>query len=215
MTPSVRPYGDRALLLELPDTAAVVACLDRLAADPVASALIEELVPGARTLLVLARPGVDPAHLAAHTPDVFGVDAAVSPRERQGREGREGPEIEIPVTYGGPDLAEVARLSGLGEDEVVAAHTASAWRVAFGGFAPGFAYLTGGDPRLNVPRRDSPRTRVPAGAVGLAGEFSGVYPRVSPGGWQLIGRTDVAMWDLDRDPPALLAAGATVRFVAR
>jgi KipI family sensor histidine kinase inhibitor len=84
--------------------------------------------------------------------------------------------------------------------------------VAFGGFAPGFAYLVGGDPRLQVPRRDEPRTKVPAGAVGLAGEFSGVYPRQSPGGWQLIGRTDVAMWDLDRDPPALLTAGATVRF---
>jgi KipI family sensor histidine kinase inhibitor len=85
--------------------------------------------------------------------------------------------------------------------------------VAFGGFAPGFAYLVGGDPRLQVPRRDSPRTSVPAGSVGLAGEFSGVYPRSSPGGWQLIGRTELAMWDVRRDPPALLVAGATVRFV--
>ena len=116
------------------------------------------------------------------------------------------------MTYDGPDLAEVARLTGLGEDEVVAAHAGTPWRVAFGGFAPGFAYLVGGDPRLQVPRRDEPRTRVPAGAVGLAGEFSGVYPRESPGGWQLIGRTDAVMWDLDRDPPALLAAGLTVRF---
>ena len=91
---------------------------------------------------------------------------------------------------------------------MVAAHTGTPWRVAFGGFAPGFAYLVGGDARLQVPRRDSPRTKVPAGAVGLAGEFSGVYPRESPGGWQLIGTTTVAMWDLDRDPPALLAAGA-------
>ena len=117
------------------------------------------------------------------------------------------------MTYDGPDLAEVARLTGLGEDEIVAAHTGTLWRVAFGGFAPGFAYLVGGDPRLQVPRRDEPRTKVPAGAVGLAGEFSGIYPRESPGGWRLIGRTDVAMWDLDRDAPALLAAGSTVQFV--
>jgi KipI family sensor histidine kinase inhibitor len=107
----------------------------------------------------------------------------------------------------------VGWLTGLGVDEVVEAHTGTEWRVAFGGFAPGFAYLVGGDERLRVPRRDTPRTKVPAGAVGLAGEFSGVYPRASPGGWQLIGRTDLPMWDLDRDPPALLSAGATVRFV--
>jgi KipI family sensor histidine kinase inhibitor len=95
---------------------------------------------------------------------------------------------------------------------VVAAHTGAPWRVAFGGFVPGFAYLAGGDPRLDVPRRDEPRTRVPAGSVALAGEFSGVYPRETPGGWQLIGRTDAALWDIDRDEPALLTAGMTVRF---
>ena len=117
------------------------------------------------------------------------------------------------MTYDGPDLAEVARLTGLDEDEVVAAHTGTPWRIAFGGFAPGFAYLTGGDERLRVPRRDEPRTTVPAGAVGLAGEFSGVYPRSSPGGWQLIGSTDALLWDPDRDPPALLLPGGSVRFV--
>ena len=95
----------------------------------------------------------------------------------------------------------------------MAAHTGPPWRVAFGGFAPGFAYLIGGDPRLRVPRRDRPRPSVPAGAVGLAGEFSGVYPRSSPGGWQLIGTTEAVLWDVDRDPPALLRPGATVRFV--
>ena len=84
---------------------------------------------------------------------------------------------------------------------MVAAHTGTPWRVGFGGFAPGFAYLTGGDPRLKVARRSEPRTSVPAGAVGLAGEFSGVYPRSSPGGWQLIGRTDAVLWDPDREPP--------------
>ena len=111
------------------------------------------------------------------------------------------------VRYDGPDLDEVARLTGLTHAEVVAAHTGTPWRVAFGGFAPGFAYLVGGDPRLHVPRRDRPRPSVPAGSVGLAGEFSGVYPRSSPGGWQLLGTTDAVLWDADRDPPALLAPG--------
>jgi KipI family sensor histidine kinase inhibitor len=118
------------------------------------------------------------------------------------------------VTYDGADLAEVARLSGLTTAQVIAAHTATPLRVGFGGFAPGFAYLVGGDPRLHVPRRAEPRTRVPAGSVGLAGEFSGVYPRESPGGWQLIGRTDAALWDVTRDKPALLTPGMWVQFRA-
>ena len=116
------------------------------------------------------------------------------------------------MTYDGPDLEEVGQLTGLGADGVVAAHTGTPWRVAFGGFAPGFAYLAGGDPRLDVARRDEPRTTVPAGSVGLAGEFSGVYPRPSPGGWQLIGRTDVELWNDERG--ALLQPGGRVRFRA-
>ena len=123
-------------------------------------------------------------------------------------------DVEIDVTYDGADLEEVARLAGITPDEVVAAHTAAPMRVGFGGFAPGFAYLVGGDERLNVPRRADPRTRVPAGSVALAGEFSSVYPRESPGGWQLIGHTDAVMWDIDRDPPALLTPGSWVRFRA-
>jgi biotin-dependent carboxylase-like uncharacterized protein len=125
----------------------------------------------------------------------------------------DGPLVEVGVCYDGEDLAEVARLCRLDAAEVVRAHTAAPWTVAFTGFAPGFAYLSGGDPRLDVPRRAEPRTRIPAGSVGLAGPFSGVYPRVSPGGWQLIGRTGLAMWDLARDEPALLAPGMRVRFV--
>ncbi len=211
ITPRLLPYGDRALLVEVDDVTQVVDLADAVRAGALAE-LVEDVVPGARSVLLVARPGVPLPDLRSRAemgivPDKSVVDRADARQKRQGLS-----TVEIPVTYDGPDLAEVARLTGLGEDEVVAAHTGTTWRVAFGGFAPGFAYLVGGDPRLEVPRRDSPRTKVPAGAVGLAGEFSGVYPRESPGGWQLIGRTDAAMWDLDRDPPALLDAGTTVRF---
>jgi KipI family sensor histidine kinase inhibitor len=106
----------------------------------------------------------------------------------------------------------VARLTGLSVQEVIAAHTGAEWRVAFCGFAPGFAYLSWGDPRLAVPRRSQPRTSVPAGSVALAGEFSAIYPRSSPGGWQLIGHTDTVVFDISREPPALLQPDVTVRF---
>jgi len=203
------PYGDRGLLVEVADIATVVALTDLVRRHPDAAAVLADVVPGARTALLLGRPGIVADRLRAIVPDERQLDAA-----RRGAAG-ESPtrrEVVIPVAYDGPDLATVARLTGLTERGVVAAHTGTPWRVAFGGFAPGFAYLSGGDPRLQVPRRDEPRTSVPAGAVGLAGEFSGVYPRPSPGGWQLIGHTEVVLWDLDRDPPALLAAGTTVRF---
>lgn len=198
----VLAYGDRALLVELEDTDRVVAWAQALRERPLPG--VVDLVPAAATLLVLVDEGAD---VTAVRRGLEGLQVATSERVED-----EGEAIEIPVTYDGPDLADVARLTGLSEREVVEAHTSMTWRVAFGGFAPGFGYLIGGDARLEVPRRDSARTAVPAGAVGLAGEFSGVYPRESPGGWQLIGTTTVAMWDLDRDPPALLRAGARVRF---
>jgi KipI family sensor histidine kinase inhibitor len=115
--------------------------------------------------------------------------------------------------FDGPDLDEVASLTGRTADGVVAALAAAELTVAFTGFAPGFGYLTGLPEDLHVPRRATPRTRVPAGAVGLAGPFAGAYPRASPGGWQLVGRTDAVLFDPDRDPPALLVPGATVRLV--
>jgi KipI family sensor histidine kinase inhibitor len=209
----VVPYGDRALLVELADAAAVVAWVDAISAAPERYELLEDVIAGARTVLLVARPGVAIARLEDVVESgVFGR----RDREKPRLDARKPPiqrEIEIPVTYDGPDLAEVAELTGLAPQDLVEAHTGTPWRVAFGGFAPGFAYLVGGDARLEVPRRASPRTSVPAGSVGLAGEFSGVYPRASPGGWQLIGRTDAVLWDLDRDPPALLGAGAAVRFV--
>jgi KipI family sensor histidine kinase inhibitor len=116
------------------------------------------------------------------------------------------------VVYGGEDLDDVAELAGLSREEVVAAHAGGDYVVAFCGFAPGFGYLTGLDERLHVPRRDSPRKRVPAGAVAVADTFTAVYPRPSPGGWQLIGHTGETLWDTDRDPPALLVPGTRVRF---
>ncbi|MFE3753969.1 allophanate hydrolase subunit 1 [Nocardia tengchongensis] len=121
--------------------------------------------------------------------------------------------VLISVRYDGEDLPEVARLLGLSEAEVVAQHTGAVWRCAFVGFAPGFGYLESPDARLTVPRRTQARTAIPAGAVALAGGYSAVYPRRSPGGWQVIGTTDASMWDVDRNPPALVRAGTPVRFV--
>ncbi|MCA0251891.1 MAG: allophanate hydrolase subunit 1 [Actinobacteria bacterium] len=204
--PGLLPCGPDAILVEPADVAQLPALTDALAGGAVAG--VTEVVPAARTVLVrfgspsaltAGRAALD--HLLATVP-------AVVPVPDPGR------TVTIAVTYDGPDLAEVAELTGLGVDGVVAAHTAAPWRVAFGGFAPGFAYLTGGDPRLQVPRRAEPRPSVPAGSVGLAGEFSGIYPRSSPGGWQLIGRTEAALWEPTREPPALLSPGRWVRFEA-
>jgi KipI family sensor histidine kinase inhibitor len=202
--------GDAALLVETTDIDAVLALDAAVArhADQRRGVWLDvtERVPAARTLLLLTRPGTDLAALAR------AVMAAAADAGRIATEA-DLHTVEVPVRYDGPDLVEVARLTGLSPAGVVAAHTGSPWRVGFGGFAPGFAYLVGGDARLRVPRRSEPRTRVPAGSVGLAGAYSGVYPRESPGGWQLIGSTDVVLFDVDRDPPALLCTGTTVRFV--
>ena len=197
------PYGDRAVLVELGSTAEAVAYATAL--RDLASEAVGEAVPAARTVLVVASADVPLA-------DLRRVLVDVSPD--QGAEDEQGGEVvEVPVVYDGEDLADVAELTGLSSAEVVAAHTGQTWQVAFGGFAPGFGYLIGEDERLHVPRRTESRTRVPAGAVGLAGEYSGIYPRSSPGGWQLIGRTDLVLWDLGRDPVALLSPGVRVRFV--
>lgn len=122
--------------------------------------------------------------------------------------------VILPVTYDGADLAVVAHHLGISVTEVVRRHTGQLWTVAFVGFLPGFAYLHGEHDDLQVPRRDSPRTRVPRGAVALAGRYGGVYPSPSPGGWQLIGHTGVTLFDPDSDRPALLPPGTRVRFVA-
>jgi KipI family sensor histidine kinase inhibitor len=197
---NLMPCGDVGVLIEVDDIDQVLALADALRAGTPAGVL--DIVPAARTVLLTVAPGTD---LGAVRRAVLALE--VEP----GTATADGETVEIPVTYDGPDLAEVAELTGLGVDGVVEAHTGTPWRVAFGGFAPGFAYLVDGDRRLNVARRAEPRTTVPAGAVGLAGEFSGVYPRSSPGGWQLIGRTGATLWDLDSG--AVLQPGGLVRFV--
>ncbi|MDA8369418.1 MAG: allophanate hydrolase subunit 1 [Nocardiopsaceae bacterium] len=198
----IRDCADSGVLVEVGDLDEALALQAALAEEPPPG--VSEIVPAARTVLLRVRPGEGSAEAVA---------AAV--RRLRPHPGRRpsADEVRIPVSYGGADLAEVARLTGLDERGVVAAHTTATWTVAFCGFAPGFGYLVGDDPRLHVPRRPEARVRVPAGAVALAGEFSGVYPRSSPGGWQLIGRTDTVVWDLDRDPPGLLRPGTRVRFV--
>lgn len=201
----IHDYGDRALLLECGSTDEVLAAGAAIRDADLAGVL--DIVPAARTVLVvLAEPAQQAA--ARQRLSALTIDPAVAGTPP------DGADVVIDVIYDGADLAEVAQHTGLTVAAVVDAHVATPWRVGFGGFAPGFAYLVGGDPRLAVPRRAEPRTGVPAGSVGLAGEFSGVYPRDSPGGWQLIGRTEAVLWDIDRTPPALLRPGMWVRFRA-
>ncbi|WP_017599424.1 5-oxoprolinase subunit B family protein [Nocardiopsis lucentensis] len=193
--------ADTGVLVEVADLSEVIALRAALAARPVPG--VTDVVPAARTVLLRVAPGTNTDAVAAAV-TALSLDGA----ERAG----DGGTVTIPVTYDGEDLADVAALTGLTPAEVVRAHTSATWTVAFCGFAPGFGYMVGDDPRLHVPRRSEARTRVPAGSVALAGEFAGVYPRSSPGGWRLIGRTDARVWDLDRDPPGLLRPGVRVRF---
>jgi KipI family sensor histidine kinase inhibitor len=202
MSRRLLPYGADAVLLECADLAETQRLRPAIEQQ---FEQVSEIVPGARSLLLR----LDRVLSAAERQDLLdlpGLD--VPPTDEQ-------ETVTIPVDYSGPDLAAVAEHTGLSPDEVVASHTGQIWTVAFCGFAPGFGYLVGEHERLAVPRRDQPRTTVPTGAVGLAGAFSGVYPRPGPGGWQLIGRTDATLWDLDRDPPALLRPGGRVQFILR
>ncbi|GLY64827.1 5-oxoprolinase subunit PxpB [Amycolatopsis taiwanensis] len=193
--------GDQALLIDTDGIDTVLGLYSALS-DPRPEG-VTELVPAARTLLVRFDPTVIPAE------DLAEVLAGTEPVPAQTMRGE---LIEIPVYYDGADLAEAGRHTGLGRDGVVELHTAAEYTVAFGGFAPGFGYLTGLDPKLHLPRRATPRTHVPAGTVAIAGEFTGIYPWPSPGGWQLLGRTEVSLWDPARHPPALLRPGTRVRF---
>lgn len=194
----VHPVGPDAFLVE-PDHADHVRALyaDLLAALP-----CRDLVPGLATVLVDGP--ADPAALR----DLL---AGWSPRG-SGDEVRSDAVVEVPTTYDGADLDDVARRWGMTRAEAVATHTGTGFVVACCGFVPGFAYCTGLAPELAVPRLDRPRARVPAGSVALAGELTGVYPGESPGGWRLLGRTDLRLWDADRQAPALLTPGTRVRF---
>ncbi|QCR52825.1 allophanate hydrolase [Brachybacterium sp. SGAir0954] len=203
----LRPAGEAAVLAVYPDTADVLGAASAVRA--LAPAALADLVPAERTLLLRGTSGADARTLAAlleHLPPAPAEDAAAQ-------------EVEIPVVYDGEDLAETAALLGLEVPALVTAHTGTLWTAAFGGFAPGFSYLVpqaeGEGPRWQVPRRSSPRTAVPPGSVALAAGYCGVYPRSSPGGWQLVGRADVTLFDPERTPPALLAPGTRVRFRAR
>ncbi|MFI5931021.1 allophanate hydrolase subunit 1 [Actinoplanes sp. NPDC051494] len=195
--------GREAVLAEVGDLDGALALYAALSSAGLPG--VTDLVPAARTVLIRFDPAITSAAQ---------VRAATSALRSAGPGHAYEGSVEIPVVYDGPDLSEVAAHLGVSTDDVVTMHTGSRWTVAFAGFAPGFGYLTGGDPRLDVPRRGSPRTRIPAGSVGLAGRFSGVYPHDSPGGWQLIGSTTSTMWDLDRPEPALLVPGARVTFTA-
>lgn len=202
---TVLDYGDRALMVQCDSTAGVLAWVAALRAAALPG--VVDIVPATRTVLVKLdgprRQGIVRRRLRALR---IGAGTA-APADR-------GPNVVIGVIYDGPDLDEVAGLAGLSTAAVIEAHTSTMWQVGFIGFSPGFAYLVGGDPRLRVPRRPEPRTSVPAGAVALAGEFSAIYPRQSPGGWRLIGRTDAPLWNLDRPNPALLTPGMWVQFRA-
>ncbi|OBG77348.1 MULTISPECIES: allophanate hydrolase subunit 1 [unclassified Mycobacterium] len=202
---TVFDYGDQALMLQCGSTAEVLAWTAALCSAALPGVL--DVVPAARTVLVkladARRQGAIRQRL--RTMHVDAASASAPPTDV---------DVVIDVVYDGPDLAAVAEHTGLTVAQVIEAHTAMPWRVGFSGFAPGFAYLVDGDPRLRVPRRAEPRTAVPAGSVALAGEFSAVYPRRSPGGWQLIGHTDATLWDLERPDPALLTQGGWVRFRA-
>jgi len=198
----VRPAGTRAVLAELAGTGDVLALQALLQEHPLPGQV--DVLAAARTVLVTADSPASARRIAATLPELD----LTTPVQR------DGGLVVIDTVYDGEDLAEVARLTGLGPDGVVAAHTGQLWTVAFAGFAPGFGYLLGEDSALEVPRRSSPRTAVPAGSVALAGTYSAVYPRRSPGGWQLIGHTTARMWDLSRDQPALAAPGQRIQFRA-
>lgn len=201
-------YGAHALLVECADLAEVAALYAELTRrrDAGALAVVHDIVPAERTVLIdgLADPAVL-AKLAADLP-TWSLPAA-EPLARGGQ------TVEIPVRYAAPDLADVAAAWNVSESDVAAIHSAHEYRVAFCGFAPGFAYLVGLPQVYHLPRRPTPRPSVPAGSVAVAGPYTGVYPRSSPGGWHLIGTTDADLWDLARDEPALLVPGSIVRFV--
>lgn len=196
---TVHAYGDRALLVtELDEPAAFAAAIHT------AELPILDVATGADSVMVVLASPADAAPVWAALSRLSSTATATTSNEL----------VEINVQYDGDDLEDVAFLTGMSVESIVELHTSTEFTVAFCGFAPGFAYLTGLPAELHVPRLATPRTAVPAGSVAIAAEFSGVYPRTSPGGWRLIGRTNADLFDVQRDPPALLTPGDRVRFIA-
>jgi KipI family sensor histidine kinase inhibitor len=209
-------YGASGLLVELPSSAGVTAAYRKLSAARADGRLpgIVELVPAARTVLIEAGAGAGvPADLVR---ELIAEDVAGEPGEPgDGADpdpGERRAEVVIPVHYDGADLELVARTAELSVPEVIELHSAAEYTVAFCGFSPGFGYLTGLPGPLLQSRLDDARPSVPAGSVAMAGEFTGVYPRSSPGGWRLLGHTDEVMFDPGADPPARLSPGDRVHF---
>jgi KipI family sensor histidine kinase inhibitor len=202
---TVLDYGDQALMLQCGSTAEVLARADALRTAALPG--VVDIVPAARTVLVKLDGPRNQGVIRQRLRKMRVTADEAAPADRSA-------DVVIDVVYDGPDLAEVASHTGLTTAQVINAHTSTPWRVGFGGPVPGFAYLLDGDPRLRVPRRSEPRTSVPAGSVVLADEFSAIYPRQSPGGWQIIGHTDAVLWDIDRPNPALLTQGMWVQFRA-
>lgn len=205
--PRILPAGDRALLLAPGEPDDLDGWVDLLRGADVPG--MQDFLPAAQTLLVTLEAGAETGAVERALRELLAAPSAT----RAATDAAED-EVDIPVRYDGADLADVAHLLGIGVEEVIARHTGQVWRCRFIGFTAGFGYLTAPEAGLTVPRRQQSRTAVPPGAVGLADAYSAVYPRRAPGGWQLIGSTDAAMWDLGRPRPALLAAGTRVRFVA-
>jgi KipI family sensor histidine kinase inhibitor len=198
------PAGPSAVLIQVDDLDEVfslTAEIDRHRRNGWGQALVD-VVPGATTVLL---DGVA-------DPDRVADEIARWPLPPA--DGGSALTVKVPCRYDGPDLGAVAQYWGVTEAEVVEVHTSLRHRVAFCGFSPGFAYVAGLGERWQVPRRPSPRPAVPAGSVALGGTFTGIYPRSSPAGWQIIGHTAVTLWDPGRQPPALLAPGTTVHFIA-
>lgn len=212
------PAGPDAVLLDFSDdptpSSAVTAAAQALWRALEVGGLpdVSDVVPTAQTILVQSERG--------RGVDALGIRRALRTTRDAGQKANASAaedEIRIPVTYDGPDLTDVAELLRVAPAIVGELHRKTLWRVQFMGFAPGFGYLVPQDdrphPLARVARRDESRTRVPAGAVAIAAGYSAVYPRVSPGGWHLIGHTAAPMWDENGTPPALLAPGRLVRFV--
>ena len=199
---AVRPVGTRTVLAVVSGTQDVLA---------LQAALLETPFPGQQDVLAAA----ETVMVRAESPAAARrIGQALLELDLTAPAEQAGGLVVIDTVYDGEDLAEVGKLTGLGAEGVIAAHTGQVWTVAFAGFAPGFGYMVGENQALEVPRRSSPRTAVPSGSVALAGNYSAVYPRKSPGGWQLIGRTGAKMWDLDRPEPALASPGHRVQFRA-